>query len=86
MPKPLTIKFENELDYAIEAFEDENARKPTKAELAAIKEEVQAKVNEAQEAYAEYISSGAFVCAICGQIHHDWAPKPCRDAYNSENV
>jgi hypothetical protein len=85
MKKPMVPTFENELAYAVETFEDENDRKPTEAELVTIKDEVQTKVDEAQEAYDEYISSGAFECAVCDKTHHHWAPKPCRDAYNSED-
>jgi hypothetical protein len=85
MSKPTVPTFENELAYAVESFEDENDRKPTEAELSEIKAEVQDKVAEAQEAYDEYAASGAFTCAVCDQTHHHWAPKPCRDAYNSEH-
>lgn len=83
MAKPMPLKYKDELDYAVEVFVDENDRQPTEVELVTIKDETQTKIDEAQEVYDEFIASGAFECAVCDKIHHHWAPKPCRDAYNS---
>jgi len=84
MSKPTVLKYDLELAYAIETFVDENDAQPTEAEMVKIKEEVQSKVDEAQEAYDEYVASGAFDCAVCDKVHYNWAPRACRDAFNAE--
>lgn len=84
MKKPPIPDFETELAYEIETFEDNADRKPTEEELKVIRSEVQEKVDSAKEAYDEYVASGAFECAVCGNTHFHHAPKPCRDAYNSD--
>lgn len=83
MKKSDLLNYDNELAYALERFEDENDRKPTEAELATIKEEVQSKVDEMQEAYNEYVASGAFECAVCEKTHYHHAPRACCNAYAS---
>jgi hypothetical protein len=47
--------FETELAYAVEAFEDENDRKPTPEELREIEGEVAWKICLMEEAYAEWV-------------------------------
>lgn len=76
-------KLEHEVAYAVEAFEDENDRKPTPEELATITKEAQAKVDEAQEAYDEWKAQGLFECAVCGKTHRHHAPPACCRAYSS---
>ena len=46
--------FEDEVEYAVEAFEDAHDRPPTEDELEVIKAEARDKVNESQEALASY--------------------------------
>lgn len=82
-PDPVP-KLEDEIAYAVEAFEDDYDRKPNEDELKAIKAECQEKVDSAQEAYDEYKASGAFECAVCDRTHYGTAPRECRQAYNSD--
>lgn len=83
MKKPPVFKLEDEIAYAIEGFENENDRKPTVEELAILTKEVQAMVDGAQEAYDEWMASGAFECVVCGMTHFNLAPPACRQAYSS---
>jgi hypothetical protein len=76
---------ELELAYAVETFEDENDRKPNEAELKTLTAEAREKVDSAKEAYADWKSSGGFVCEMCDKVHYGWAPKDCRDAYNAHD-
>ena len=76
--------YNTELAYALEDFECDNDRPPNEEEAKAIQAEVRDKVDAMQEAYAEYKASGAFQCAVCSRTHYHNAPKPCRDAYNSD--
>jgi DNA-directed RNA polymerase specialized sigma subunit len=77
-------KLQDEIDYAVEAFEDSNDRKPDAAELAEITKEAQAKVDEAQEAYDEWKVSGAFECEECGRTHYHHAPPACCRAHYAD--
>jgi hypothetical protein len=86
-PKPMQKSdipsLETEIAYAVEAFEDENDRKPNDAELKAITDEAKEKVDSAKEAYDDWTATGNFVCDVCEKIHHKWAPPACRAAHNS---
>lgn len=85
MSKPDPVpKLQNEIDYAVETFEDENDRKPDAAELAEITEECERRVDEMQEAYEEWKARGEFECCMCGAIHRHHAPPACCRAYNEE--
>lgn len=77
--------FDTEFAYALEAFEDENDRKPNEEELKALKAKTVDKIDSMLEAYQEYKASGAFKCVVCEKTHYHHAPKDCRDAYNSDH-
>ena len=79
--KPPTLQ--NTVDYAVEAFVDENDRQPNAEELAAITKEAEQQVDEAQEVYDEWKAAGKFVCCICDEVHRHHAPPGCCAAYNA---
>lgn len=83
MKKSDIPSLETEVAYAVEAFEDDNDRKPNTEELAAITKEAQEKVDSAQEAYDEWRAEGLFECDVCGKTHRHHAPPSCCRAYSS---
>ena len=84
-PSSPVPKLSDEIEYAVETFEDENDRKPNEAELKTITDDAREKVDSAAAAWSDYKATGAFVCEECGGTHYHHAPPACCRAHNYDD-